>query len=85
MEKYISIDDISAVYNDLSLSIDIDRIICSPHLKKALQEYIDMAEIIDPYLIGQPFKIFVDDTMPENAIAFGNEKEVLEKVYIKHD
>lgn len=85
MEKYISVDEISGIYYDLALNSDVDRIFCSSYVKKNFQEIYDMAEIVDPYFISKPLDFIVDETLLENAVAFGNEKEILEIRYIKPD
>ncbi|MFC2164040.1 hypothetical protein ACFLT2_03470 [Acidobacteriota bacterium] len=78
MKELLSLDEIYSVYDELSETKAVDRVICSPSTKKSIMDTFNMADVIDPYLTGQPFDIFVDNKMPENVIAFSDGNRIIE-------
>ncbi len=85
MKDFLSLDEIYSAYDELSETKAVDRVICSPSTKKSIMEILNMAEIIDPYLAGQPFEIIVDNKMPENVIAFSSGEKIVEIRNIRAD
>ena len=85
MKEFLALDEIYRAYDELSETKDVDRVICSSSTKKSIMEIFSMAEVIDPYLTGQPFEIVVDNKMPENVIAFSNGKRIIEVGNIRTD
>ena len=85
MKEFLTLDEIYRVYDELSEAKAVDRVICSFNTKKSILEILSMSEIIDPYFVGQPFEIVVDNTMPENAIAFSSGEEIVEVRTIRMD
>ena len=78
MRELISLDEIYSFYDELSETRAVDRVICSSATQKSILDTFHMAEIIDPYLVGQPFEIVIDNKMPENVIAFSDGKKIIE-------
>lgn len=85
MKELLSLDEIYKVFDELSETKAVDRVICSSSTKKSIMDIFSMAEIIDPYLAGQPFEIVVDDKMPEDVIAFSDGNRIIEVGNIRTD
>ena len=78
MKELLSLDDIYTAFDELSETKAVDRVVCSSDTKRSILEILNLSEIIDPYFVGQPFDIVVDDTIPENVVAFGRGEKIVE-------
>ncbi len=85
MKEFLALDEIYRAFDELSETKSVDRVICSSSTKKSIMEIFNMAELVDPYLVGQPFDIVVDNSMPENVIAFSKGKRIIEMGNIRTD
>lgn len=85
MKELLSLDQIYVVFDELSETKSVDRVICSFKTKNSILEVLNLSDIIDPYFVGQPFDIVVDETMPEDVIAFSRGESIVEVMNIRTD
>jgi hypothetical protein len=85
MKDSLKFDEIYGVYDELSETKAVNRVICSFNTKKSILEILNLSEVIDPYFVGQPFEIVVDNSMAEDVVAFSSGENIVEVRNIRTD